>query len=85
MSTGSGSPISLPGAGGSDVPVVECAFHRGKSGVGERAGMRVEGMGSCVEGAPAVGEASRDDGAEFLCGGGEVAPGVWVGKMREDA
>jgi len=51
------------GAGGRDAPVVESVFHRGKNGVGERAGLGVGGVGAGVESAPAVGEAAGDDSA----------------------
>ena len=73
------------GAGGREAPGVELAFHFGEGGVGQTAGLGVGGMGSGVEGAPAIGHAAGHDGAEFLCGGGEVATGVWVGEVREDA
>ena len=75
------------GAGGREAPGVELAFHFGEGGVGQTAGLGVGGMGSGVEGAPAIGHAAGHDGAEFLRHGGEVAAGfgIWVGEVREDA
>jgi hypothetical protein len=73
------------GAGGEDAPGMELALHLGEGGVGEGAGLGVGGMGAGVECAPAIGEAAGDDGAEFLRGGGQVAAGVGVGEVREDA
>jgi len=73
------------GAGGGDAPGVELALHFGESGVGERAGVSVGRASAGVEGAPAVGEAAGDDGAKFLRGGSQIATGVRVVEVGEDA